>query len=132
MALDWKGTVKYAAGHPGIFAGGVGLANGLLARARNKKIDPKTAITLASVLGIGELVLIAYEPPSERGAYSLTEVGVWSVFGVLAGLVPFISWNVEPGELAHPALVASVDAPTTTAVSGYSRRRTKRKYRRAA
>ena len=129
--MDLTGTIKYAAGHPGIFATGVGLANGLLARARNKKIDPKTAITLASVLGIGELVLIAYEPPSERGAYSLTEVGVWSVFGVLAGLLPFISWNVEPGQLAHPALIASVDAPTTTAVSGYSRR-TKRKYRRAA
>lgn len=117
-------TFKTLVDHPFTFAAGVGLANGFLAIARNKKIDPKTAVTLAGVLGLGELALVMYEPQEERGPImskmSLTEIGFYSVVGVVAGVLPFITWKPVPhGETAHPALVASTPGGGGTAVGGY-------------
>lgn len=126
-----KFNVKTLVNHPFTFAVGTGIANGLLAKARNKKIDIKTAVTLGSIIGIGETALVMYEPPSERGEImekmSLFEIGLWSCGGLFVGLMPFVTWRpVEHGERAKPPLIAAVPpegATANTAVGGYARPR---------
>lgn len=86
-------SVKTLLNHPFSFAVGVGLANGLLAFARQKKIDFKTAATLSVILGLGEAALVMYEPEEERGEHSLSSIAVLSVAGVMLGVAPFIEWS---------------------------------------
>lgn len=128
MALQLKDLVD----HPYTFAMGVGVANGLLAVGRGKKIDMPTALTLSVILGLGEMALVVYEPESERH-YSLTSVGIYSVLGVLTGVLPFVTRGGAHGEeAASPLLMASNAQPGTligeaqTAVSGWSRSRPRR------
>jgi hypothetical protein len=124
-------TVKDLVNHPYSFAMGVGIANGFLAVGRGKKIDMPTALTLATILGLGEMALIMYEPESER-QYSLTATGIYSVLGVLTGLLPFVTPGhgagggvpiAEKEPSALTPLLASNAQPGTTAVSGWSRSR---------
>lgn len=118
------GIVKDLVGHPFSFAAGAGVANGLLAVARGKRIEPKTAVAFSVILGLGELALVMFEPPSERGPYSLNAIGWYSVLGVLAGVLPFVTWT--PGEHGTTTGVPIASRETTgggTAVSGYSRKR---------
>jgi hypothetical protein len=120
MALAFKDLVN----HPYSFAMGVGIANGFLAVGRGKKIDMPTALTLATILGLGEMALIMYEPESER-QYSLQATGIYSVLGVLTGLLPFVSPSASH-ESASPLLVASATpnpAAQPNAVSGWNRQR---------
>jgi hypothetical protein len=109
--MDYK--AKDLVDHPFSFAVGVGIANGLLAKARGKTIDVKTATTLGSVLGLGETALVMYEPQSERGKFmskmTLMEVGLWSVGGLLVGLLPFISWKPAEHGSGGGVLVAEGD-----------------------
>lgn len=128
--MEFAKTAKFVFNHPFAFAAGVGIANGALAIARNKKIDLKTAVTLSAVLGIGELVLVMYEPPEHRGAYTLNEVAIHSVLGVMAGVLPFITWGaVDHGEKARPLLVASTEpaALPDKAMAGYHQYSPRRK-----
>lgn len=124
--------LKTLVDHPFSYAIGVGMANGLLAKSRDKKIDLKTAVTLGSIIGIGETALVMYEPQHERGEImsqmSLMEVGLWSCAGLFVGLLPFITWGpVEHGEAARPPLLAAatpnVPGDQPVAVGGYAHRR---------
>lgn len=107
--------------HPFSFAVGVGLANGALAKIRDKSIDPLTAATLASVLGLGETALVMYEPQEMRGKFmskmSLFEVGVWSCGGLIVGLLPFISF--KPSEHGAAIPVAQVPSKGGSAAAGF-------------
>jgi hypothetical protein len=135
MAITFKDLVN----HPYSFAMGVGIANGFLAVGRGKKIDMPTALTLSAILGLGEMALVMYEPESER-SMSLQAIGVYSVLGVLTGLLPFVS----PGHQEHnggfpiaekepsariPLFASNAQPSATTAVSGYSRRQPVRRRR---
>lgn len=119
-------AVKDLVNHPYSFAMGVGIANGFLAVGRGKKIDLPTALTLSAILGLGEMALIMYEPESER-QYSLTATGIYSVLGVLTGLLPFVSPSGAHGtEEASPLILATATpnpAQLPSAVSGWSRQR---------
>jgi hypothetical protein len=127
MAITFKDLVN----HPFSFAVGVGVANGLLAVGRGKKIDVPTALTLSAILGLGEMALVMYEPESER-PMSLTAIGVYSVLGVLGGVLPFVTWGdahggagvpiASNGQAAPvPVFASNAPAASTTAVSGWSR-----------
>ena len=123
--------------HPYSFAVGIGVTNGLLAKARNKHIDPMTAVTLSLILGLGEAALVAREPTWQR-KQSLTAIAVYSVLGVLTGVWPFVRPESEieaeleasQGPMIRIPLIANVDQPKPngerTAVSGYSRGRRSR------
>ena len=117
MALTFKQLVD----HPFSFAVGVGVANGLLAVSRNKKIDVPTALTLSAILGLGETALVMYEPESER-AFPLTTIAVYSVLGVLVGVVPFITRGGHGEEHGgSPALPIAQATPNgQQAVAGWS------------
>jgi hypothetical protein len=135
MAITFKDLVN----HPYSFAMGVGIANGFLAVGRGKKIDMPTALTLSAILGLGEMALVMYEPESER-SMSLPAIGVYSVLGVLTGLLPFVSpghqehggalpiASKEPG-MPIPLLASNAQPGGSQAVSGYSRRQPVRRRR---
>jgi len=121
MAITFKDLVN----HPFSFAIGVGVANGLLAVGRGKSIDLPTAVTLSTILGLGEMALVIYEPASER-TRSLAAIGAWSVAGVMVGVMPFIreTHTVAPepsgGGSGSPLLLASNAGGSASAVSGWS------------
>lgn len=127
MAITFKDLVN----HPYSFAVGVGVANGMLAVGRGKKIDVPTALTLSAILGLGEMALVMYEPESER-SMSLEMIGVYSVLGVLTGVLPFVSKQpVEHGDAASPLLMASnATSSGSQAVSGWSAPRRRAQVRR--
>ncbi len=119
------GLFKTLLDHPFSFAVGVGAANGLLAVGRGKKIDVPTALTLSVILGLGEAALVMYEPEHER-THSLTAIGVHSVFGVLAGVLPFVTFgDVHHSERGGLPIAANPGQPgaAATAVSGWPRNR---------
>lgn len=120
MGLTFKALVD----HPFSFAVGVGVANGLLAVGRGKKIDVPTALTLSAILGLGEAALVMYEPAHER-THSLTAIGVHSVLGVLAGVLPFVTFGEvhhgERGGLPIATGPAHANNGNGTAVSGWAR-----------
>ena len=121
-------TFKDLVNHPYTFAIGVGVANGFLAVGRGKKIDMPTALTLSVILGLGEMALVMYEPESER-PMPLATIGVYSVLGVLTGVLAFVSKSSDTEHALAPAPVFASNAPTTpqalpdgaTAVSGWGR-----------
>ena len=131
MAITFKDLVN----HPFSFAIGVGVANGLLAVGRGKNIDLPTALTLSTILGLGEMALVMYEPESER-TRSLASIGAWSVAGVMVGVMPFIrETHTVPGAAApaggggsaSPLLLASnAGGGSSSAVSGWSRNGSRR------
>ncbi len=129
MAITFKDLVN----HPYSFAVGVGVANGMLAVGRGKKIDMPTALTLSAILGLGEMALVMYEPESER-SMSLTSIGVFSVLGVLTGVLPFVTREAahggavpvatkDEGGMTPLLLAANTAGGSATAVSGWSRNR---------
>ena len=110
--------------HPFSFAAGVGVANGLLAIGRGKKIDPKTAFTLAIILGLGETALVMYEPQEHRGPYmskmTLLTVGIHSMLGVMAGVLPFVTWGpIQHGEAAHSLPIAQTPTMALQPMAGW-------------
>lgn len=120
-------TFKDLVNHPFSFAIGVGAANGLLAVGRGKSIDLPTALTLSTILGLGEMALVMYEPESER-TNSLVAIALWSVAGVMVGVMPFIKERHVVGEPAKPSspslpipLLASNAGGGGSAVSGWIR-----------
>lgn len=113
-----KEIAKAAFHHPFTFAAGVGVANGLLAKARDKAIDVPTAATLAIILGLGEMALEAFVPPEKRPPMSLPAIGLWSVAGIAAGLAPFIDWTGEK-EAARGLPIAQVKVPLGPSRVGY-------------
>jgi len=92
--------------HPYSFAVGIGIANGLLAVTRGKSINPKTAVMLAGVLGVGEALIAAQEPAHER-TMPLNAVGLYSVLGVLTGVALFTDWTNAHPETQASALIAN-------------------------
>lgn len=88
------GTVSQIVAHPGAFALAVGVANGLLAAARDKSVSPNAAAITAAVITVGEVALVYDLPLEERP--DLFTFGLWSIAGTYLGLAPFISWT--PGE----------------------------------
>jgi len=93
--------------HPFTFAVGVGLANGILARVRGKQVDVPTAVALALILGAGEAVIEHFDkskPPEEK--HSPAAVVLYSIAGVAAGLLPFITWETAEGG-TRPIPIAS-------------------------
>lgn len=130
-------TPKTLLDHPFSFAMGVGLANGLLAKARDKQVDARVATTLAAILGLGETALVMYEPQSERGPLmkdmTLMEIGVYSALGVLVGLIPFMSWSGAHAATATSVPIASsTPSGGNTAVSGYAPHARRHHHRRRA
>lgn len=83
--------------HPFTFAAGVGLANGLLAAVRGKHIDFKTAAALTAILGVGETVIVAFEPGEKK--HSNLAVLLHSIAGVGLGLAPFVRLSPDEKEL---------------------------------
>jgi hypothetical protein len=96
--MQQQSFVAQMAGHPGTFAFGVGIANGVLAAVRNKPISPNAAYITAGVIAAGELALVAELPPDQKP--DMVRLGVWSLVGTLAGLALFTEW--QPGQ---PSLV---------------------------
>lgn len=121
--------------HPFSFAVGIGVANGMLAVGRNKKIDMPTALTLSAILGLGEMALVMYEPEHER-SHSLEIIGVYSVLGVLLGVLPFVTkghaHDAAPSDepsVPIPVFATNAHPGGGQAVSGYSRRQPVRRRR---
>lgn len=83
--------------HPFTFAAGVGLANGLLAAARGKHIDLKTAAALTMILGVGETVIVAFEPGEKK--HSNLAVLLHSIAGVGLGLAPFVKLSPDEAKM---------------------------------
>jgi len=80
--------------NPVVFATGVGVANGVLAAARDKPVSLQAAIVTAGVIAAGEVALVLDVPE-----YSKPAMGAlfgYSVLGTFIGLAPFISW--KPGQ----------------------------------
>ncbi len=119
MALTFKSLVD----HPFSFAAGVGVANGLLAVSRDKKIDVPTALTLSVILGLGETALVMYEPESER-PMGLGAIAAYSVLGVLLGVAPFITPNAHG---AHSLPIATATPNGQQPVAGWSVPRRRRR-----
>lgn len=92
--------------HPFTFAVGVGLANGALARIRDKRVDLPTAVALATILGLGEMALEYFTPP-EKLHHSLPMIGVFSVLGVAVGLAPFVELSPSEAEYLRGIPVAA-------------------------
>jgi len=89
--------------HPFVFAAGVGVANGILAKARGKQVDVPTAIALALILGGGEAVIEHFDkskPDSEK--HSPLMMILLSVAGVAVGLLPFMTWEQSGGARVLP------------------------------
>jgi hypothetical protein len=119
--------------HPFSFAVGIGVANGMLAVGRNKKIDMPTALTLSAILGLGEMALVMYEPEHER-SHPLDVIGWYSVLGVLLGVLPFVTKGQAHDAPSGPAVPIPLFATNAQpggaqAVSGYSRRQPVRRRR---
>lgn len=104
--------------HPFTFSAGVGLANGLLAKARNKSIDVPTAVTLAAILGLGEMALEYFVPPEKRPAMSLPAIGLWSVAGIAVGILPFVDWKGS-SESSRGIPIAKIKIPVGPSRVGY-------------
>lgn len=81
--------------NPFAFAVGVGVANGLLAVARGKRIDIPTASALGVILGLGEAALVGLEPGNKVWSKETGKVALWSVLGVAAGVAPFLLFSGE-------------------------------------
>lgn len=97
--------------HPFIFATGVGVANGLMAAARDMKFSTRATLATAAVLAIGETILALDHPPEERGNIPLTYFAALSALGVLTGLAMFTDWRVWAGTAGHqPLLIAGREA----------------------
>lgn len=99
--------------HPGTYAFGVGVANGLLAAVRDKPISPMAAYITSAVIAAGEVALVFDEPADRRP--DLGWMAAWSVVGCLAGIALFTEWT--PGQ---PSLVQSSGERIADLVSGHS------------
>jgi hypothetical protein len=88
--------------NPFAFAVGVGVANGLLAVARNKRIDLPTASALGVILGLGEAALVGLEPGNKVWSKETGKVALWSVLGVAVGVAPFMLFGGEGSAHAIP------------------------------
>lgn len=120
--------LRFFVEHPFWLAAGTGAVNGALARAGGRKVNVKTAATLAGIVGLTRVVLTAYQPKDERGPVMskmpLGEVGFWSVGGFFLGVLPFLQW-LPPGyvESDQPLLPNPTQPESTPALSGASGRR---------
>ncbi len=85
------GRLAELAAHPGVFAMGVGVANGVLAAVRDKPVSPLAAAITAGVIAAGELALVYELPPEERP--DMLPFTLWSIAGTYVGLAPFVSWT---------------------------------------
>lgn len=80
--------------YPVVFGFGVGVANGLLAKARGLRFSTRATLATACVLGVGEAILAADETTEERHGRSLTQFGMLSALGVIGGLSLFTDWKL--------------------------------------
>lgn len=96
-----QSAIAQMAAHPGVFALGVGVANGLLAAVRNKSLSPNAAYVTAAVIAAGEVALVRYSHEWESGLArpDLARLGLWSLVGTMAGLALFVEW--EPGKPSY-------------------------------
>lgn len=101
--------------HPFSFAVGVGVANGLLAVARGKRIDLPTAAALGVILGLGEAALVGLEPGHKVWSKETGKVAWLSVLGVAVGVAPFVLLGT--GEAGHGAPLAEKSRETGEAVA---------------
>jgi hypothetical protein len=108
--------IKQLVDHPVAFGVGVGVANGLIAKGRSKKLTGRATLLTALVLAAGEGILAMEDSVEERKGRTPLVVGALSGLGVLLGLALFTDWGAKKG--ARPVLVAQADkpaAPTATA-----------------
>ena len=84
-------NIKEFAAHPVVFGTGVGIANGVLAAARDKPVSPNGAIITALVIALGEVALVYELPEDEREP--LLDLGIKSFVGTFFGMAPFVSWK---------------------------------------
>lgn len=110
--------------HPAVFAVGVGVANGVLAAARNKAVSPTAAYVTAAVIAAGEVALVRYSdewtmtPPAQR--QDLRRLAVYSALGTMVGLALFVSWKPgEPSYLQRAGERIAEKAPLPAPASGY-------------
>lgn len=80
--------------HPFTFGAAAGLANGVLAAARNKPVSMLAHVVTVLVIGISEGILV-YDPARGRGANEAAYVAGLSALGATAGLAPFTRWDAH-------------------------------------
>ena len=86
-------NLKEFAQHPVVFGTGVGVANGVLAAARNKPVSPNAAVITAVVIALGEVALVYELPEEEREP--LLDMAIKSFVGTFIGMAPFVSWKPD-------------------------------------
>jgi hypothetical protein len=108
LAADIKGLMS----HPLIFGAGIGIGNGLLAKARSMRFTTRATLVTAGVLTIGEAILAADQTTEQRHGRTPLVFGLISGVGVLLGLALFTDWATWAGG-DRPILVASLGKPAT-------------------
>ena len=91
MASEQPSLALQVARNPVVFATGVGVANGVLAAARNKPVSLTAAAVTAGVIAAGEVALVYELPDYDRPR--MTKLFGYSILGTFVGLAPFISWQ---------------------------------------
>lgn len=86
--------------HPAAFGLAAGLANGLLATARNKPVSLAATVVTAMVIGISEGML-------SKSPDQAFETGFFSLIGSVTGLAPFTRFD--------PKSRALIERPTVPA-----------------
>ena len=102
--------IKQIAQNPIAFGVGVGVANGLIAKSRSKRMSARATLLTTLVLAAGEGILAMEETSEERKGRSPLIIGAMSGLGVLIGLAFFTDWSMKSGG-ARPMLVAQADKP---------------------
>lgn len=83
--------------YPLVFGAGVGIANGLLAKARGMQFSARATLATALVLALGETILALDETDDDRHGRALWQFGLLSGLGVLMGLSVFTNWRLWSG-----------------------------------
>lgn len=124
--MNSKIDATYLLEHPVPISIATGLANGVIFKLRNKRLELKTVATLAAVQGAGEAILVMYEDPKDRGPIlrdmELWQIGLYSAIGTIVGMLPFMSFGSSP---------APQRAATSGPVGGFQLATANRRYRPA-
>lgn len=111
-----KGMLTEIVNHPTTFGVGVGVANAVIAKLRNKPLTARGTLLTVAVLGIGETILAADETVEARQGRTPAFVGILSGLGVLVGLALFTEWK-KTGPGARPALFVEQQRESSSAAA---------------
>ncbi len=97
-------AVRAFVAHPITFGAGVGVANAILAKLRDKPLTARGTLLTVAVLGVGETILAMDETLAARQGRTAAGVGILSGLGVLIGLALFTEWKSTAAG-GRPALI---------------------------